>query len=126
MRAAEGRPPWDGARVAYASTGGAKSEHVVKWSVYIVQGQSPLPGIKAFRRVGGGRANPPTITVVFVAGSEPVGAELDGKSLEDPRGRVGAAARAPGRPSTTGTACHEHDGTSDTPWRGAPHDESLA
>lgn len=48
--------------------GGAKLEHVVKWNVYIVQGQSPLPGFEAFRRVWGDRPNPPTITALFVAG----------------------------------------------------------
>jgi enamine deaminase RidA (YjgF/YER057c/UK114 family) len=46
---------------------GAKLEHVVKWSVYIVQSQSPLPGFEAFRRAWGDRPNPPTITVLFVA-----------------------------------------------------------
>lgn len=28
------------------AAGGAKLEHVVKWGVYIVQGQSPLPGFE--------------------------------------------------------------------------------
>ena len=50
------------------AAGGAKLEHVVKWNVYVVQGQSPLPGLEAFRRAWGERPNPPTITVVFVAG----------------------------------------------------------
>lgn len=50
------------------AVGGAKLEHVVKWNVYIVQGQSPLPGFEAFRRVWGDRPNPPTITVLFAAG----------------------------------------------------------
>jgi enamine deaminase RidA (YjgF/YER057c/UK114 family) len=50
------------------AAGGAKLEHVVKWNVYIVQGQSPLPGFEAFRRAWGNRPNPPTITVLFVAG----------------------------------------------------------
>jgi enamine deaminase RidA (YjgF/YER057c/UK114 family) len=43
-------------------------EHVVKWNVYIVQGQSPQPGFEVFRRVWGDRPNPPTITVLFVGG----------------------------------------------------------
>jgi enamine deaminase RidA (YjgF/YER057c/UK114 family) len=47
---------------------GAKLEHVVKWNVHIVQGQSPLPGFEAFRRAWGGQPNPPTIAVLFVAG----------------------------------------------------------
>jgi enamine deaminase RidA (YjgF/YER057c/UK114 family) len=50
------------------AAGGARLEHVVKWSVYIVQGQSPLPGFEAFRRAWGDRPNPPTITVLFIAG----------------------------------------------------------
>jgi enamine deaminase RidA (YjgF/YER057c/UK114 family) len=50
------------------AAGGAKLEHVVKWNVYIVQGQSPLPGFEVFRRVWGDRPNPPTITVLFVGG----------------------------------------------------------
>jgi enamine deaminase RidA (YjgF/YER057c/UK114 family) len=50
------------------AAGGAKLEHVVKWNVYIVQGQSPVPGFEAFRRAWGERPNPPTITVLFIAG----------------------------------------------------------
>jgi enamine deaminase RidA (YjgF/YER057c/UK114 family) len=50
------------------AAGGAKLEHVVKWNVYIVQGQSPVPGFEAFRRAWGDRPNPPAITVLFVAG----------------------------------------------------------
>jgi enamine deaminase RidA (YjgF/YER057c/UK114 family) len=50
------------------AAGGAKPEHVVRWNVHIVQGQSALVGFEAFRRVWGGRPNPPTITVLFVAG----------------------------------------------------------
>jgi enamine deaminase RidA (YjgF/YER057c/UK114 family) len=50
------------------AAGGAKLEHVVKWNVYIVQGQSVLPGFDAFRRAWGDRPNPPTLTALFVAG----------------------------------------------------------
>jgi enamine deaminase RidA (YjgF/YER057c/UK114 family) len=50
------------------AAGGAKLEHIVKWNVYIVQGQAPLPGFEVFRRAWGERPNPPTVTVVFVAG----------------------------------------------------------
>jgi enamine deaminase RidA (YjgF/YER057c/UK114 family) len=50
------------------AAGGAKLEHVVKWNIHIVQGQSPLPGFEAFQGVWGNRPNPPSITVVFVAG----------------------------------------------------------
>lgn len=50
------------------AAGGAKLEHVIKWNVYIVRGQSPLPGFEAFQRVWGNRPNPPAITVLIVAG----------------------------------------------------------
>jgi enamine deaminase RidA (YjgF/YER057c/UK114 family) len=48
--------------------GGAKLEHVVKWTVYVVQGQPVAPGFEAFQRVWGNRGNPPSVTVLFVAG----------------------------------------------------------
>jgi enamine deaminase RidA (YjgF/YER057c/UK114 family) len=47
---------------------GAGLEHVVKWNVYIVQGQPLPPGFAAFQRVWGQRPNPPTITMMYVAG----------------------------------------------------------
>jgi enamine deaminase RidA (YjgF/YER057c/UK114 family) len=50
------------------AAGGAKLEHVVKWTVYIVQGQPLLPGFEAFQRAWSNRPNPPTITGLFVAG----------------------------------------------------------
>src|SRR5262249_14530467 len=50
------------------AAGGAKLEHVVKWNVYIVQGQSVLPGFESFRHAWGDRPNPPTVTVLLVAG----------------------------------------------------------
>lgn len=50
------------------AAGGAKLEHVIKWNVYIVPGQSAVPGFEVFRRASGDRGNPPTITVLFVAG----------------------------------------------------------
>lgn len=48
------------------AAGGAKLEHVVKWNVYLVQGQSPLPGFEAFKDAWGDRPDPPTVTAVFV------------------------------------------------------------
>jgi enamine deaminase RidA (YjgF/YER057c/UK114 family) len=53
---------------AALAAGGARLEHVVKWNVYIVQGQSLLPGFEAFQRAWGERPNPPLITGIFVAG----------------------------------------------------------
>ena len=50
------------------AAGGARLEHVVKWNVYIVQGQSVLPGFEVFQRAWGDRPNPPAVTVLLVAG----------------------------------------------------------
>ncbi len=47
---------------------GAGLEHVVKWNVLIVQGQSMQAGFEVFQRVWGNRPNPPAITGMFVAG----------------------------------------------------------
>ncbi len=46
---------------------GAGLEHVVKWNIFIVQGQSVQAGFEVFQRVWGRRPNPPAITGVFVA-----------------------------------------------------------
>jgi enamine deaminase RidA (YjgF/YER057c/UK114 family) len=54
-------------QVALAAAG-ANLEHVVKWNIYIVQGQSAQAGFKVFQSVWGNQPNPPTITMVFVAG----------------------------------------------------------
>ena len=48
--------------------GGATLEHVIKWNVYVVEGQPPQPAFEAFQRVWGNRPNPPAITLVFVSG----------------------------------------------------------
>lgn len=47
--------------------GGAKPEHVVKWTVYVVQGQPGHAVFEVFQRSFGALANPPTISVVFVS-----------------------------------------------------------
>lgn len=47
---------------------GAEIQHVIKWNIYVVQGQSSRPGFEEFQRVWGNRPNPPLITVLFVAG----------------------------------------------------------
>jgi enamine deaminase RidA (YjgF/YER057c/UK114 family) len=49
------------------AAGGAALENVVKWNVYIVQGQPVQPGFEVFQRVWGDRPNPPLITVLHVA-----------------------------------------------------------
>ncbi|HLO16798.1 MAG TPA: RidA family protein [Anaerolineales bacterium] len=54
-------------QIALAAAG-ARLEHVVKWNLYIVQGQSLRDGFEVFQRMWGNRAHPPTISVMFVAG----------------------------------------------------------
>ena len=41
---------------------------VVKWNVYVVEGQPLQAGFEAFMKVWGRRPNPPAITAAFVAG----------------------------------------------------------
>jgi enamine deaminase RidA (YjgF/YER057c/UK114 family) len=53
---------------AALAAGGAGLEHVIKWNVYVVQGQSIQPGFEVFQRAWGRRPNPPAITVLYVAG----------------------------------------------------------
>jgi enamine deaminase RidA (YjgF/YER057c/UK114 family) len=43
-------------------------EHLIKWNVYLVQGQPLQPGFEVFQRVWGRRPNPPAVSMVFVAG----------------------------------------------------------
>lgn len=47
---------------------GARLEHVVKWNLYIVQGQPLGPGFEVFQRVWGNRPHPPAISSMYVAG----------------------------------------------------------
>jgi enamine deaminase RidA (YjgF/YER057c/UK114 family) len=47
---------------------GADLRHVVKWNIFILQGQDLRIGLEAFQRAWGDRSNPPTITGVFVSG----------------------------------------------------------
>lgn len=53
---------------AALAAGGAQLEHVVKWNLYVVQGQPLQEGFAAFQRFWGNRPNPPAISVMFVAG----------------------------------------------------------
>lgn len=54
-------------RTALAAAG-ARLEDVVKWNVYIVEGQALQPGFEVFQQEWGTRAKPPAITSAFVAG----------------------------------------------------------
>lgn len=47
---------------------GAGPEHIIKWNVYLVQGQSMQTGFGAFQEFWGDRANPPAITGMYVSG----------------------------------------------------------
>ena len=50
------------------SAGEATLVNVIKWNVYVLQGQSPQPAFEVFQQVWNNRPNPPLITVLFVAG----------------------------------------------------------
>jgi enamine deaminase RidA (YjgF/YER057c/UK114 family) len=50
------------------AAGGATLEHVIKWTIFIVQGQPLGPAFEVAQRVWGDRPNPPAITGAFVAG----------------------------------------------------------
>lgn len=54
-------------RTALAAAG-AGPEHVVKWNLFIVEGQDVRQGYEAFQRVWGDRTAPPLITAAFVSG----------------------------------------------------------
>ncbi len=50
------------------AAGGAKLEHVIKWNLYVVEGQSLQEGFAAFQAVAGKQSKPPAISMVFVSG----------------------------------------------------------
>jgi enamine deaminase RidA (YjgF/YER057c/UK114 family) len=52
---------------AALAAGGAKLEHVVKWNLYVLQGQPLQKGFEVFRQVWGDRPNPPAISGMFVS-----------------------------------------------------------
>ena len=47
---------------------GAELEHIIKWNIYIVQGQPLRPAFEVSRQIWGSGPNPPAITVMFVGG----------------------------------------------------------
>jgi enamine deaminase RidA (YjgF/YER057c/UK114 family) len=53
---------------AALAAGGAEPEHVIKWSLLLVEGVSLQEGFSAFRRAWPDTPNPPAITAAFVAG----------------------------------------------------------
>ena len=48
--------------------GGAGPEHIIKWNIYVVEGQSLQAGFAAFQNAWPETPNPPAITGVFVSG----------------------------------------------------------
>jgi enamine deaminase RidA (YjgF/YER057c/UK114 family) len=52
---------------AALAAAGAGPEHVIKWNIYILQGQSIQEGFAAFQRVWPLLSTPPLVTGVFVA-----------------------------------------------------------
>ena len=48
--------------------GGAGPEHIIKWNIYVVEGQSLQAGFAAFQNAWPQTPNPPAITGVFVPG----------------------------------------------------------
>jgi enamine deaminase RidA (YjgF/YER057c/UK114 family) len=65
--AAQTRQIFHNLQVALAA-GGASLEHIIKWTIYVVQGNDIRPGFAVFQEVWGNRPNPPTISMAFVAG----------------------------------------------------------
>jgi enamine deaminase RidA (YjgF/YER057c/UK114 family) len=53
---------------AALAAGGARPQHIIKWNIYVVEGQSVQAGFGAFQNAWPEVPNPPAITVVFVSG----------------------------------------------------------
>jgi enamine deaminase RidA (YjgF/YER057c/UK114 family) len=53
---------------AALEAGGARPEHIIKWNIYVVEGQSLQEGFGAFQRAWPEVPNPPAITMAFVSG----------------------------------------------------------
>ena len=53
---------------AALAAGGARPEHIIKWTLYIVEGQPLQAGFAAFQDAWPQIPNPPAITMAFVSG----------------------------------------------------------
>jgi enamine deaminase RidA (YjgF/YER057c/UK114 family) len=53
---------------AALEAGGARPEHIIKWNLYVVEGQSLQEGFAAFQNAWPETPNPPAITMAFVSG----------------------------------------------------------
>ncbi len=47
---------------------GAGLDHIIKWNLYVVEGQSLEEGFEVFQQFWGRRPNPPAISMMFVSG----------------------------------------------------------
>jgi enamine deaminase RidA (YjgF/YER057c/UK114 family) len=52
---------------AELEAGGAGPEHIIKWNIYVVEGQSLQAGFAAFQNAWPQTPNPPAITGLFVS-----------------------------------------------------------
>ena len=53
---------------AALAAGGARPEHIIKWNIYVVEGQPLQEGFGAFQNAWPETPNPPAITMAFVSG----------------------------------------------------------
>ena len=53
---------------AALAAGGAGPEHIIKWNIYVVEGQPLQAAFAAFQNLWPETPNPPAITLVFVSG----------------------------------------------------------
>ena len=53
---------------AALAAGGAREEHIIKWNLYVVEGQPLEAGFAAFQNAWPEVPNPPAITMAFVSG----------------------------------------------------------
>ena len=53
---------------AALEAGGARPEHIIKWNIYVVEGQPLQEGFGAFQNAWPEVPNPPAITMAFVSG----------------------------------------------------------
>jgi enamine deaminase RidA (YjgF/YER057c/UK114 family) len=53
---------------AALAAGGAEPEHIIKWNLYVVEGQPLQAGFAAFQNAWPQTPNPPAITMAFVSG----------------------------------------------------------
>jgi enamine deaminase RidA (YjgF/YER057c/UK114 family) len=53
---------------AALAAAGADLHHVIKWNLFVVQGQDLRAGFAEFQKVWGNRPHPPAISFAFVAG----------------------------------------------------------